>query len=216
MNFLSRPSLATSERVAEPKSASRKSRTWAISYRAVAPIAMLLDAVIIFTTSILGGAIYHLAFIGSSGHITQFASFASVVAVLFIALAKNRDLYEISELLSLKSQVREVTFAWSAILLFLTGIAFTMKVADDFSRGATLSFAVSGLATLIGTRIFWRIFLADGLSVRKFIGREVLLIEEQPSNSRPSRSFRTARPKTIPSLYTAYRSTRPSGAQRRD
>lgn len=143
---------------------------------------MLLDAVIIFTTSILGGAIYHLAFIGSSGHITQFASFASVVAVLFIALAKNCDLYEISELLSLKSQVREVTFAWSAILLFLTGIAFTMKVADDFSRGATLSFAVSGLATLIGTRIFWRIFLADGLSVRKFIGREVLLIEEQPSN----------------------------------
>ena len=144
---------------------------------------MAFDALIILSMSILSGVVYHLEAIGTPGDLTQFGGFASVVAVLFIALSKNRDLYEMTELLNFKSQVREITMAWVAIFLFLTGVAFTTKIGADFSRGATLAFGICGLVALIGERVFWRIFLADGLAVRKFSGREVMLIEEQPSNT---------------------------------
>jgi Undecaprenyl-phosphate glucose phosphotransferase len=163
------------------KSPTRRARTWAISYRAVTPLAMALDALVIFAMSILSDAVYHYESIRVSGDFAQAAGFASVVAVLFIALGKNRDLYDLTELLNLKSQIREICVAWTFILLFLTGVAFTMKVGGDFSRGATLLFSISGLTALIGERVLWRIFLADGVAVRKFSGREVMLIEQQSS-----------------------------------
>ena len=70
---------------------------------------------------------------------------------------------------------------WIIVILFFTGVVFTMKVGDYFSRGAMLSFAISGLAALIGARVIWRIFLADGLAVRRFSGRKIALITEQAS-----------------------------------
>ena len=102
---------------------------------------MAVDALLIVSMSILSGIAYHLETIGAPGEVTQFSGFASIVAVLFIALVKNRGLYDLTELLSLKSQIREIALAWGAILLFLTGVAFTMKIGDEFSRGATLIFA---------------------------------------------------------------------------
>jgi len=180
---ISNPNLDTRKSVAldSPPSFARKPYIWTISYRAVTPLAMALDALVIFAMSLLSNTVYHYESIGLSGDFAQIGSFASVVAVLFIALGKNRDLYDLTELLNLKSQIREISTSWIFILLFLTGVAFTMKVGGDFSRGATLLFAFSGLAALIGERVLWRIFLADGLAVRKFSGREVMLIEEQSS-----------------------------------
>jgi putative colanic acid biosynthesis UDP-glucose lipid carrier transferase len=163
------------------KDSQRQSPNWAISYRAVAPLAMLCDALLIVSMSILSGVAYHLETTGSLGDLEQFGGFAAVVAALFIALGKSRDLYNLSELLNLKSQIWRVAVKWVAVFLFLTAVAFTMKVGESFSRGATLSFAVTGLAALIGARVVWRIFLADGLAVRRFSGRKVILIAEQSS-----------------------------------
>jgi putative colanic acid biosynthesis UDP-glucose lipid carrier transferase len=164
------------------QSSAGRAATWAISYNAVEPLAMALDALLIFSMSILSGVAYHFGAIGLPGEVAQFSGFASVVAVLFIALVKNRGLYELTELLNLKLQLREITLAWGAIFLFLTGVAFTMKIGDEFSRGTTLIFAGSGFLGLTSARIFWRIFLADSLTVRKFSGREVMLIEEHSAD----------------------------------
>ncbi len=144
---------------------------------------MALDALLIFSMSVLSGVVYHLETIGTEGDVTKFTGFAAVVAVLFIALAKNRGLYELTELLSFRSQLREITMAWGAIFLFLTGVAFTMKIGEDFSRGTTFIFAIAGYFALASARVFWRFFLADGFAVRKFSGREVMLIEEQSADS---------------------------------
>jgi Undecaprenyl-phosphate glucose phosphotransferase len=190
MNY-SKPRFGTDKSVPldSPESSAARSVSWGISSRAVEPLAMAFDALLIFSMSILSGVAYHLKTIGLPGEIAQFTGIASIVAVLFIALAKNRGLYELTELLSLKSQIREIAMAWGAILLFLTGVAFTMKLGDEFSRGTTLIFAVSGLLALIGERVLWRILLADGLAVRKFSGREVMLIEEQSSDSSVLEAF---------------------------
>ena len=58
---------------------------------------------------------------------------------------------------------------------------FIMKAGESFSRGAVLSFAVSGLAMLIAARGAWRIFLSHDLAVRKFSSRRVALISDQSS-----------------------------------
>jgi|ERR1700688_3705821 len=182
MNYFKRDFDAPKSLVLGPLEAlPQRSRKWAISYRAIAPLAMVVDALIIFSTSILSGVAYHLEVVNIQGNLEQFAGFAAVVAALFIALGKIREIYTLPELLNLKSQINKITIKWVVVFLFLTAVAFTMKVGGDFSRGATISFAISGLAALIGARVAWRIFLADGLAVRRFSSRKIVLIAEQAS-----------------------------------
>lgn len=157
----------------------RRPRRWAISHQTITALAMLFDALIIFSVSILSGIVYNLETIGHAGDIEQFGGFAIVIATLFIALAKSRDLYTMRELLNLKSQIIRIATKWLAVFIFITAIGFTMKLGEQFSRGATLAFVIFGLAALIGARVGWRIFLADGLTVHRFSGRRVVLIAEQ-------------------------------------
>jgi Undecaprenyl-phosphate glucose phosphotransferase len=157
------------------------SRKWSISHNAIAPVAMFLDAVLIFSMSVISGVVYHIEAVGISGDLVQFCGFAAVVAALFIALGKSHNLYALSELLNLKSQIRKIALTWLIVFLFLTAAAFIMKLGGEFSRGATLLFAASGLATLILARVAWRLYLADGLAVRKFSSRKIVLIAEQTS-----------------------------------
>ena len=182
MNFVKRD-LGVRENLARGllKASPRQLPSWTISHLALTPLAMTFDALIIFSMSVLSGAVYHLETFGRPGDFEQYAGYGSIVAVLFIALAKSRDLYELPELLNLKSQIFKITIKWLGIFLFLTAVAFAMKVGDLFSRGAMLTFAISGFAALIISRIVWRIFLADGLAVRRFSGRKIVLIAEQDS-----------------------------------
>ena len=148
-------------------------RGWAIPYRAIEPLAMTCDALIIFATALLSDFVYSLEFTAGQGHIQQFVGFAAVVAALFIPLASNRDLYALRELLNLRSQVRQISVNWCGIFLFLTAVAFAMKMGGGFSRGSTMTFAVSGLACLLLARVGWRIYLREGVAVRKFSSREL-------------------------------------------
>jgi len=158
-------------------SSTRRSR-WAISYRAIAPIAMICDAFLILLIGVLSSVVYFNTFLENSGDIWQSASLAVVVAALFIPGMKSADLYSPTELLNLKSQVGQVLVRWVSVLVFLSAAAFTMKAGANFSRGSTILFAVFGLIFLIAERIIWRIVLADGLAVRKFYRKVILIVEE--------------------------------------
>ena len=161
---------------------SQRPIKWTISYRAISPLAMAVDVLIIVSACLLSGVAYHLEYFGRVGNLEQFFGFGVAVAALFIALAKNRNLYAITELLNFKSQSRQVTTLWAIVFVFFTAIAFLMKVGESFSRGMTISFAISGLIALVVARSFWRIFLADGLAVRRFAGRKVAVVAEQSSD----------------------------------
>jgi Undecaprenyl-phosphate glucose phosphotransferase len=182
MNYIkSDSSVGESGALSPLKDSPGKLLKWTISHRAVAPLVMTCDALLIVAMSILSGVAYHLQMIGMLGDLETFGGFGAVVAALFIALGKSHNLYDLSELLNFKVQVWRIAIKWVAIFLFLTAVAFTIKVGGDFSRGATIFFAFSGLAALIGSRAVWRIVLADGLAVRRFSGRNIILITEQSS-----------------------------------
>jgi putative colanic acid biosynthesis UDP-glucose lipid carrier transferase len=140
---------------------------------------MAVDATAIFAISIVSGVLYHLEFVKVQGNLSQFAGFAAVVAFLFVTLTKSRGLYALPELLNLKSQISRISQNWAIVFLFLTAAVFAMKVGDAFSRGATITFAFTGILVLLAVRLLWRIGLADGLAVRKFSGRRIALIAEK-------------------------------------
>ena len=124
-------------------------RKWTIPYRAIQPVAMAVDALVIFAASIVSGVTYHLEFVYGPGNLEQYIGSAAVVAALFIALAKSRNLYDLGQLLNFKLQVRSIAIKWSIVFLFLTAVAFAMKMGESFSRGTTIAFAGSGLVALI-------------------------------------------------------------------
>ena len=78
--------------------------------------------------------------------------------------------------LDLKEQIRQTTLVWLSVLLFLTGVIFSLKIGKEFSRGANISFAMLGFVLLIVDRSLWRFLLFRGLAEQKFSGRETVLI----------------------------------------
>jgi Undecaprenyl-phosphate glucose phosphotransferase len=167
---------------ADSSRTQRAERKWPISYQAIETVATFADVVIIFSASILSGVIYHLQTFGTVGVPIQYVGCAAVVAALFLLLARSSSLHKPVKLLALKSQVRSIALIWLGEFLFLAGVAFTLKIGNEFSRGATLSFAVIGLTALVAHRIFWRKILTDGLAKNKFSGRKIVLITDHDLN----------------------------------
>lgn len=182
MNYLKRDFSESKSLVLGPTRSSRPhSRSWTIPYRAIAPIAAVVDGLIIFATSVLSDVGYHTLYFFNYSNVAQFAGFAAVVAAMFVAVAESRNIYSLPELLNLKSQIRKVTMTWIIVFLFLIAAAFTMKVSESFSRGSTITFAIFGLVALISARILWKLYLADGLAVRRFSSRRIALIADRTS-----------------------------------
>jgi len=185
MNY-NKPNLSTSKSIAfgSPNVIRRRRARWSISYHVVTPIVMTCDAALIVLTGLLSSILYQYVFysesiLGRPGEMLRAAGLAAVVAAVFVPLGKNRDVYNPSELLNLKSQIGKTSLNWLAVFLILAAAAFAMKAGANFSRGSTILFGGLGLFVLIGERMIWRIVLADGLAYRRFSNRKVVLIAEQ-------------------------------------
>ena len=190
MNY-NKPNIGTSKSIAVEsfKYSHRRPMPWSISYRIVAPITMISDAILILLMGVLSSVVYqylyyHDSILKNSGDVLQSAGVAAVFAALFISFGKTRGLYNPPELLNLKAQIQKISVQWIAILLFLAAAAFTMKAGGNFSRGSTILFVAFGLVALVGERVILRVALADGLAVRRFSGRKVVLIVEPGTASK--------------------------------
>lgn len=179
MNFVTRGVSVSTGTPADSPIRHRPERKWLISYRSIEPLAFAFDVFAIFLSSTLTGVIYHLETIGTPGDFLQYIGFAAVISALFLSLTIGRNLYDPSELLEVKDQIRSITIIWIGVFLFYAGVVFALKIGADFSRGAVLSFAAAGLCTLVVLRIFWFLFLVRGLSGEKFLGRDTVLISEE-------------------------------------
>ena len=167
--------------LAPAEASPSKPVTWTISHRMVPPIAMAFDALIVLFAGLVSCAAYHLYTVGTFGDIPRYVALAAIAGALLITLGKSDGLYDPSELLSFKSQIRRLTIKWVGILLFLATAGFAMKIGESFSRIATTLFFALGFVGLVAMRATWRLILADGTAVRKFSGRRVALIADQSS-----------------------------------
>ena len=183
MNFVERRVSPPGSTTADLPERRRPERKWWISYRSIEPIALASDVVTVFFSAVLAGVIYHLESIGTSGDIIQYVGSAAVVSALFISLMVGRNLYNPAELLDVKTQIQSVAVIWIGVFLFLAGVVFALKIGEEFSRGAVLLFAASGLSILLAERMFWYFLLRRGLARQRFSGRDVVLISGEPPTS---------------------------------
>src|SRR6516162_10924907 len=154
----------------------RPRRKWPISYRSISSLVMMVDVATIVASGIASAMLYHFQIWGATNLISQSFGSAAVVAAFYVTVMKGYGLYNPAELLELKAQITSVTSTWLGVFLFLAGAVFTLKIGDQFSRGAILSFIVIGLALLIVERIVYRGFLRIGLKGERFSGRSAVLI----------------------------------------
>ena len=187
MNYVNRNSSAKKRAIAlhplEGSTSRAASRKWTISYRVIPPIAMACDALIIIATSELSALVYEYYRFGQSTSLLRHGGLAALIAALFIALAKTRNLYDPSELLNFKKQARDIAVNWISVFLFVLTIGFVIKTSESFSRGVILLFNALALFGLTSLRVGWRIFLADGLAVRRFAGRNIALITDNKASA---------------------------------
>ena len=153
-------------------------RTWPISYHSIGRLALICDVALILGCGVGSGTLYNLTFFGGPGDILGEFGAAIVVAAFYVSVMKSQGLYSASELLSLRTQIGNVTTTWLGVLLFLSGAVFALKIGDHFSRGATFSFVATGLAGLLVERIILYYFLRRGISERRFSGRKAVLISD--------------------------------------
>jgi Undecaprenyl-phosphate glucose phosphotransferase len=142
---------------------------------AVRPLLAGLDIVVIVSLSIVNGLAYHLLVLQQAGSIDVFGGSGLMVAALFVAVLQSNDMYGLH---SRKPDLGKIALIWTLIFLFLTAVAFILKVSDQFSRGSVLSFYVSGLGALLLVRVAAIGAVRSALASGTLLGRRVAVVTE--------------------------------------
>jgi Undecaprenyl-phosphate glucose phosphotransferase len=135
---------------------------------------------------------YHWIFLNTVPGFETFLAVGVLIFSNFSTILVARGDYRTYNLVNFRRQARDVTLTWTAVFLVILGVAFSLKIAESFSRGAMISFFVSGLCTLIAFRAWLAQFLVEALSGGTFAERRVILIAEQGAaiSSRAVRELR--------------------------
>jgi Undecaprenyl-phosphate glucose phosphotransferase len=144
----------------------------------VEPVVFIADFVLVVGFSILTGVGYHWLFLDHVPDITPYIAIGALTFSNFAAILAVRGAYRFRYLANFKVQALDVTFTWTGVFLFLLGIAFSLRIEQALSRGATFGFFALGLTSLL----IWRGILAHWLSKAlhngAFAERKVLVIGE--------------------------------------
>jgi hypothetical protein len=143
--------------------------------------------VLILAVSVLTGIAYHIIFLNSLGPVETFLSTGAVGAVNFSAILADRRDYRPQNLVDFWKQARETTSIWIFVFLLLSAAAFSFKIADAYSRGATLAFFVVGWLAILVWRYIIARFIARALSARGRMPRHIT-----PNMKRSSPTMHTA------------------------
>jgi Undecaprenyl-phosphate glucose phosphotransferase len=120
----------------------------------IAPLVFVVEFVAIVAISVITGVLYEEIALGHAETVGSLVAVGVATYVDFAIVQACGGAYSLSRLMSEWRQAREVTLVWILVCLFLTGIAFLLKIGTDFSRGATILFFLFGLLFLISSRLY--------------------------------------------------------------
>ena len=161
------------------KPSDRGRRQFRVPYHLVEPTVIAVDMLIIIVASVLTGLAYNWFFLGHIPAAGTYAAIGLLTSTNFCAVLAARGAYRVINLVNFYRQAREVTFFWSGVFLVLISVVFLLKVAEDFSRGSTVTFFVVGFGSLIAWRRFIARFLEHALREGTFAPRKVVVIGER-------------------------------------
>jgi Undecaprenyl-phosphate glucose phosphotransferase len=160
-------------------SASGAKRRLALPVSLIEPAVFAGDFALLVGTSALGGIVYIRLSLGSVGDVRPFLGVGALTFAYCASFLAARGDYRIKNLVNRRRQMREITLAWLSVVLVLLSVAFTLKIAEAFSRGATLTFFATGWLSLLIWRRFVGGYIADSLANGGFAERKVILIGEK-------------------------------------
>jgi Undecaprenyl-phosphate glucose phosphotransferase len=156
-----------------------------LPFTLVQPLAVIGDALAILFASVLSGLGYHWFFLGKLAHVSSFLALGALVFVNFFGFNGAQQNYSPINLVNFSRQVRYATLNWLVIIAMLTMVAFVLKITEEFSRGATLTFIFAGWVSLIAFRAFLAETLTQASRVGAFSKQRYILVAEhgQPLKS---------------------------------
>jgi Undecaprenyl-phosphate glucose phosphotransferase len=159
------------------RAALRINARLALPFYFVEPVVIAVDFLLLICASVVAGSGYHwiIGYYWPGPYVAIGALAALNVTTTLAALSA----YKFQTLINLKQQARKVTLVWVGVFLVLLGIAFSLKIGEALSRGATLGFFITGLAFLIAWRLLLARLLARASANGTFAKQKTLLIGEQ-------------------------------------
>ncbi len=154
-------------------------RALRLPYQLLGPLVLSIDMVMVISISVLAGVTYELGFLGLTPGLGKYGAIGLLVFTNLSAILSARGDYRVDNLANFFRQTRDLTLAWTGIFLVLLGAAALLKVADEFSRGATLTFFALGLLGMIVWRGLLARLLVRALSEGAFASRKVIVIGER-------------------------------------
>jgi Undecaprenyl-phosphate glucose phosphotransferase len=164
-----------------------------LPFTLVRPLVVVGDALVILFASVLSGEGYHWFFLGRLNAVTPFLALGALVFVNFWGFSGAQQNYSPVNLVNFNRQIRYATLNWLVIIAMLTMVAFALRITTEFSRGATLTFFVTGWASLIAFRAFLAETLTQASRAGAFLKQRYILIAEY------------GQPLTSPALTELYR-----------
>jgi Undecaprenyl-phosphate glucose phosphotransferase len=150
-----------------------------LPYHLVEPTVIAIDMFIVIVTCVVTGIGYNWIFLGLVPAMQTYAAIGLLTSINLSSVLAARGDHRVINLVNFYRQARELTFIWSGVFLVLIGVAFLLKITEDFSRGATLAFYVFGLGGMIAWRRFLAQFLEHALTAGTFTPRKVIVIGER-------------------------------------
>jgi polysaccharide biosynthesis protein PslA len=125
-----------------------------ISQGVVSETVQILDFVAIILAGVIAYALYLLAIVGSDQVRSDWYGPAVILAaIVFVYGLRRLGAYSFRRLSHLGWQLSRVMPAWGATFAVLSTVAFLAKVADIYSRGWAVSWAILAVANLALLRI---------------------------------------------------------------
>jgi hypothetical protein len=150
--------------------------SWRIPFRSVEPLVWSLDCIIILGSSILSEFAYQRWAHGSGDNFQTSLAVGLLVAVNFTTVLAARGSYKPLGLIALQNRIKEAITIWLIVFSLLLAVVFLLKVGANLSRGATGTFLIAGLTSLITWRALLSSYLTKAFAHGSFAERRVLVI----------------------------------------
>ena len=150
-----------------------------IAFKTIGTVALCLDVVLIVSASLIAGVAHHLISFQQVGPVESFFGVGALAATLFAAVSMARGVYDPHAMMEFSKQLGKSTKVWLLTMLVLSLSAFSFKVTDVHSRGATLAFFVVGWATIAASRLIVARSLARKMAAHGFAEQKAILIADE-------------------------------------
>jgi len=158
---------------------SRPGRPGLLPFHLIGGAVLCSDLALIVGTSVLTGIIYHLTVLASDGPVETFLGVGALTAVNLSAILAARGAYQPQNLVNFRKQLRETTIVWLFAFFLLSMVAFSLKVSETYSRGATLAFFAVGWLAITSWRLLLSRLIAHAMAEGGFAEQKIILLAEE-------------------------------------